>query len=225
MAGGEWLSGPKADFEKDAKFRLVHENRRPSHFLEVLPGTDSEDVSVQAPNTAQESNEVSNPNAASDEVSMAYLHSKAGEQCNTVECATTSSTKTSLSLWKEGVSPNPFLSGMDRTLDPKSSAFNPKAWLSSLMGLAAQEPGLSKKVAGVVYRDLSVHGFRNSTDYQKTFGNQILSVVDWTKRLMGRQRKTRVQILKDFDGLVKSGEMLLVLGRPGRQAVSPARVF
>ena len=28
--------------------------------------------------------------------------------------------------------------------------------------------------------------------------------------------KQKIQILRDFDGLVKSGEMLVVLGRPGR---------
>ena len=39
------------------------------------------------------------------------------------------------------------------------------------------------------------------------------------KRLVGREQKTRIQILRDFDDLVKRGEMLLVLGRPGRQVI------
>lgn len=72
---------------------------------------------------------------------------------------------------------------------------------------------------GVAYRNLSVHGFRESTDYQKTFGNYPFKLFSLAKRLIAKREKTRVQILKDFEGLVLSGEMLMVLGRPGRQVM------
>lgn len=64
-------------------------------------------------------------------------------------------------------------------------------------------------------RNLSVHGYGQPTDYQKTFGNYPLEIAGLFNRLTGRG-KTKIQILRDFDGLVKSGEMLVVLGRPGR---------
>jgi ATP-binding cassette subfamily G (WHITE) protein 2 (PDR) len=55
---------------------------------------------------------------------------------------------------------------------------------------------------------------RLTADYQKTVGNVPLfvaqSAMDWA---FGRKRK--VQILNQFDGLIKSGEMLVVLGPPG----------
>jgi ABC-type multidrug transport system ATPase subunit len=34
--------------------------------------------------------------------------------------------------------------------------------------------------------------------------------------MVGKGQKRRIDILRNFDGLVKSGEMLVVLGRPGR---------
>lgn len=42
----------------------------------------------------------------------------------------------------------------------------------------------------------------------------------WRAPLIAKEwisnRQQKIQILSDFDGLVNSGEMLLVLGRPGR---------
>lgn len=34
MADGEWMSATMADFKKDPKLEIVHENGRPSYFLE-----------------------------------------------------------------------------------------------------------------------------------------------------------------------------------------------
>jgi ATP-binding cassette subfamily G (WHITE) protein 2 (PDR) len=34
-------------------------------------------------------------------------------------------------------------------------------------------------------------------------------------KLIGRGKPRKIQILRDFDGLIRSGEMLVVLGRPG----------
>jgi ATP-binding cassette subfamily G (WHITE) protein 2 (PDR) len=52
-------------------------------------------------------------------------------------------------------------------------------------------------------------------EYQKTVGNVPLEVCAIFRWMMGT-RKHRIQILKDFDGIVRPGEILLVLGRPGR---------
>lgn len=42
----------------------------------------------------------------------------------------------------------------------------------------------------------------------------MLEVVGLFNRLTGRG-KTKIQILRDFEGLIKSGDMLVVLGKPG----------
>ncbi|KAI9876910.1 MAG: hypothetical protein M1830_005311 [Pleopsidium flavum] len=72
-----------------------------------------------------------------------------------------------------------------------------------------------KHDAGVAYRNLTVYGFGTATDYQKTFANYPLPYLSLLGALFGRVRKSRIDILRDFEGLVSSGEMLLVLGRPG----------
>ena len=48
----------------------------------------------------------------------------------------------------------------------------------------------------------------------RTFANVVLEAVGLFNKITGRG-KTKIQILRDFEGLVKSGEMLVVLGRPG----------
>ncbi|KAK1622521.1 ABC-2 type transporter-domain-containing protein [Colletotrichum phormii] len=68
--------------------------------------------------------------------------------------------------------------------------------------------------AGVAYRNLSVHGYGTDTDYQK----DVLNIL-WQAPMMIKQalsnRRQKIDILREFDGIIKSGEMLLVLGRPG----------
>lgn len=95
-------------------------------------------------------------------------------------------------------------------IDPLSSDFSPAAWFDAA---AASRSGSPPKSLGVSVRNLSVHGFRSSTDYQHTFGNYPLALLQSIgARLF---RPTRVDIIRSFDGVVRSGEMLLVLGRPG----------
>lgn len=112
---------------------------------------------------------------------------------------------------------NPFFGSENPLLDPNSGKFSSRAWLRTLMSITSRDPErYPMRVAGVAYRNLSAYGFGEPTDYQKTFGNYPLEVIGSLKKLLGKTRATRIQILRDFDGLVKSGEMLLVLGRPGR---------
>lgn len=114
---------------------------------------------------------------------------------------------------------NPFLDKGNPLVDPSSPEFNQKEWLRTVMRVKSRDPErFPKRIAGVGYRDLSVDGSGEQTDYyQRTFGNYPLALLGATRKLVGTTRKTRVRILEGFDGLVKSGEMLLVLGRPGRQ--------
>lgn len=110
---------------------------------------------------------------------------------------------------------NPFHGSDDSQLDPRSGKFSPQAWIKTLVGIQSRDPQrYPSRVAGVSYRNLKVHGFGTPTDYQKTFGNYPLAIASIFNKLTGRG-KTKIQILRDFDGLVKSGEMLVVLGRPG----------
>ncbi|PSN69556.1 ABC transporter-like protein [Corynespora cassiicola Philippines] len=117
---------------------------------------------------------------------------------------------------EDGKLVNPFLVADDPSLDPNSDQFSSKSWLQALMNITSRDPHrYPTRSAGIAYRNLSAHGFGESTDYQKTFGNYPLGAVNSLQKLVGKTQKTRIQILRDFDGLVKSGEMLVVLGKPG----------
>uniref|UniRef100_A0A0D2Y6S9 ABC transporter domain-containing protein n=1 Tax=Fusarium oxysporum (strain Fo5176) TaxID=660025 RepID=A0A0D2Y6S9_FUSOF len=109
---------------------------------------------------------------------------------------------------------NPFLA-QDSHLDPKSPDFEPESWVKALLHTFSKDPSKHPRyTAGVSWRNLSVHGFSDPTEFQKDVFNVIwrspLSALNWFAK-----RKQKVKIISDFDGLVKSGELLLVLGRPG----------
>lgn len=117
---------------------------------------------------------------------------------------------------QDGMPPNPFKTHCDPSLDPNSPKFNASHWARTVLHLSSQDPDrFPQRTAGVSFRNLSVHGYGRSTAYQKDFLNAILQVGDLVGGLINR-RDRKLQILKNHDGLLRSGEMLLVLGRPGR---------
>lgn len=110
---------------------------------------------------------------------------------------------------------NTFLGSDNAALDPHSGKFNAREWVENLVGLVSRDPErYPTRTAGVSFRNLNVYGFGTPTDYQKTFGNYPLEVGSIFNAITGR-RKSKIDILRHFDGLVCSGEMLVVLGRPG----------
>ncbi|CAG8953551.1 hypothetical protein HYFRA_00010008 [Hymenoscyphus fraxineus] len=111
---------------------------------------------------------------------------------------------------------NPFDGSDNPLLNPASGKFSYKVWTKNLLGIQSRDPErYPARVAGVAYKNLSAHGFGEATDYQKTFGNYPLEAGSLFKKLIGRGHKSKIQILRNFDGLIRSGEMLVVLGRPG----------
>ena len=109
---------------------------------------------------------------------------------------------------------NPF-EDPEEEIDPSSEKFKARAWIRSMLSIRdSLEYKVQGRCAGVAFRDLSVHGYSAPTDYQKTVGNYLLDVVGLGKRLAG-QKGRRVDILRNFEGLVRAGELLVVLGPPG----------
>ena len=111
---------------------------------------------------------------------------------------------------------NPFLSlPSESEINPQSSRFNARAWMKNLTGFMSQDPNRHpRRTASVCFRNLNAHGFGTPTDYQKTVGNVLLEIGSLFRWIV-QSGKKRIQILNGFDGLVDSGDMLLVLGRPG----------
>ena len=107
---------------------------------------------------------------------------------------------------------SPFDAPEGGPLDPNSEAFDAKAWAKQFYNtLYAFDP---VRVMGVAYENLHVFGYGSDTDFQNTVGNWPFKLPELAHRLMGN-RGQKVDILRDFEGLVKPGEMVCVLGPPG----------
>lgn len=105
---------------------------------------------------------------------------------------------------------NPFCAEEDSPLNPNSPNFSAREWAKAVVELVSQD-GKEFRSAGVCYQHLNVHGYGVPTDYQKDVANIWLSAAS---SLLG-SGKQRIEILRNLDGLVRKGEMLVVLGPPG----------
>jgi ATP-binding cassette, subfamily G (WHITE), member 2, PDR len=111
----------------------------------------------------------------------------------------------------------------DSKLDPNSPSFSPRAWAQALLRLTSRDPEkFPERVAGIAFRGLNVYGYGSATDYQKSVANVALELVGLFRSAVGLSHKRKIHILRDFDGIVESGEMLVVLGPPGRHGNSPS---
>ncbi|RMZ82683.1 hypothetical protein DV738_g1588, partial [Chaetothyriales sp. CBS 135597] len=99
--------------------------------------------------------------------------------------------------------------------DPASPNFSIKAFTKSLLKLLQTEPDKHiARSAGFAFRNLSAYGYGAATDYQNTVGNVWLKMLGSARQLLGAKER-RIDILRDFEGVVHAGEMLVVLGPPG----------
>lgn len=119
-------------------------------------------------------------------------------------------------LSKEGI--NTFLdSTSDPELDPNSDRFNSHKWVRNMLQMTRQDPDrYPRRTAGVSFRNLNVYGYGTATDYQMNFANVWFKAARSLWGKISPQKRVRIDILRDFEGIVHSGEMLVVLGRPGR---------
>lgn len=101
----------------------------------------------------------------------------------------------------------------DPALDPTSKDFDLAQWLPHFMQ-QLQEGGVSLKAAGVAYKDLSVSGTGAALQLQQTLADVIQAPVRIGEHLSFGKKEPK-RILNRFDGLLRGGELLIVLGRPG----------
>jgi ATP-binding cassette, subfamily G (WHITE), member 2, PDR len=74
------------------------------------------------------------------------------------------------------------------------------------------EKNIIQRRAGIVFKNLRVSGSGSAINLQNTVGSVLLAPLRVSESF---GKKTEKIILNDFNGVVKSGELLLVLGRPG----------
>lgn len=106
-----------------------------------------------------------------------------------------------------------FFNSQDPTLQPESKEFDIRKWVKNLIH-SMNESGIKTKRAGFVFKDLSVSGSGDAVQLQQTVASTLLSPLR-VGEFLHFGRKQHKQILRNFNGVLKSGEMLIVLGRPG----------
>ncbi|EXJ86854.1 hypothetical protein A1O3_03808 [Capronia epimyces CBS 606.96] len=105
--------------------------------------------------------------------------------------------------------------------------------MSRMFGKARQEQSEDEKTrhSGVIFRDLTVKGVGLGASLQPTVGDIFLSLPRTLKTFFTRGAKAAAgkppvrELLSHFDGCVRPGEMLLVLGRPGAGCSTFLKVF
>lgn len=106
-----------------------------------------------------------------------------------------------------------FDSDVDPALDPTSQHFDVTKWLRYFVNKQA-EKGSKPHGLGFMFKDLSVYGSGAALQLQDTVSS-VLSAPFRPAEIFSSKKAPRRQILRSFNGLLKGGELLAVLGRPG----------
>lgn len=100
-------------------------------------------------------------------------------------------------------------------LNPNGERFNARVWAKTIAKLS-EDHGIGFRRSGFAFENMNVHGYGSATGYQKDVANVILEIPSLIKKVLSPSTSQhRIDILRDFDGVVNSGEMLVVLGPPG----------
>ncbi len=133
-----------------------------------------------------------------------------------VRIATALSRRHSVAAAPDGLARVPTLVTWDEespALDPKSDEFDLEKWLQNFVK-TLREQGITAKQTGVVFKDLEVSGSGAAVQVQETVASTLLAPLR-IGEFISFGKKNHKRILQNFDGLVRSGELLIVLGRPG----------
>ncbi|KAI0168176.1 ABC-2 type transporter [Pestalotiopsis sp. NC0098] len=100
----------------------------------------------------------------------------------------------------------------NQKLDPANKDFELGKWLRKTLQ-ELQSQGVSIKRTGIAYSNLNVSGTAPALQLQDTVSS--MAAAPFRPETWSFGKKEHKQILRNFDGLVRSGELLIVLGRPG----------
>lgn len=167
---------------------------------------------IEVENTIHQHEKIGGKAESSD---TAGAESEDGNGKNEQDEITALARKMSKSVTGDGT--NTFLDTSDPELDPQSDKFNSRKWTKNLLHITTRNPDrYPRRTAGVSFRNLNAFGYGTAADYQANVANIWLKGFGAIRRMLALWEKVRIYILRDFDGFVRSGEMVVVLGRPGR---------
>ncbi|CUM47289.1 unnamed protein product [Debaryomyces tyrocola] len=106
---------------------------------------------------------------------------------------------------------------VEDTLNPDSDLFDARLWVKNLRKLHDSDVEYYKPSSlGVAYRDLRASGVAADSDYQSTVFNGVSKILADGFRYLQKDDPSRYfDILKSMDGIMRPGEVTVVLGRPG----------
>lgn len=119
-------------------------------------------------------------------------------------------TQTSSELSKQRT--NLSLTPSNTQVDPKSEDFNWRTLLRVVMR-AQEQTGVIQRRTGVSFKNLTVTGKGSALHLQSTVPSVLLEPFWYFSQR--KSKDAEKPILRSFDGFIKEGEMLVVLGRPG----------
>ncbi|KAI9671630.1 MAG: hypothetical protein M1831_003158 [Alyxoria varia] len=98
-------------------------------------------------------------------------------------------------------------------LNPESDQFDAYRFARYLMR-DFQNQDVKERHSGFMFKDLNVSGSGSGLSYQNTVGSLLMAPLRASEYFDSR-KKPEKQILQNFNGYLRRGEMLVVLGRPG----------
>lgn len=119
---------------------------------------------------------------------------------------------TSMSMSRQGTR-HSIAEPNDPAMDPSSDQFDLTKFLRSFRHYLEDE-GVEMKQLSVVYKNLNVYGSGAALQLQKTVTDMLMAPIR-PQEFIHFGKKDRKQILHSFDGIIKAGELCVVLGRPG----------
>jgi ATP-binding cassette subfamily G (WHITE) protein 2 (PDR) len=108
------------------------------------------------------------------------------------------------------------LEGLERgrdELDPASPKFDLYKWIRYAMR-AVDQDDIKIARAGVTMKNVTVRGTGSALNLQKNVGSVLMAPLRFSENFSFGKKSAKT-IIRNFDVLMKSGEMLIVLGRPG----------
>ncbi|PSK42723.1 ABC transporter G family member 21 [Elsinoe australis] len=116
----------------------------------------------------------------------------------------------------------------DSTSSEGGEPFDLQSYLRNSKAME-EEAGIKEKQIGVLWDNLTVKGYGGFRIFTPTFPDAIVGFFNVYQTLKGwlglQSQGPTVDILKSFRGVVKPGEMVLVLGKPGSGCTSFLKVI
>ena len=196
MATNAQSDGHDADNANTSELDSVHHIKKQETFHTV----EGDDIQRLPADNAQLTRDVFNHHAQLTRVATQFSQFRSG--VNSADPNIVQTTDTLVSV-----------DSRDSTLDPDSPDFDIYKWAKITMR-AADKANIKLRQASFSFKNLNVSGSSSSANFEPTVASTFMMPFRIREHIsLGKRPETR--ILRHCDGVVKPGEMLLVLGCPG----------